>query len=199
MRGAMPRVTMKDLYAEVAPAFGMEPRRVELFGRYLREATYLGVGRPGRGGSTPEATVYSAATLVVAMLGSESAVGAGDAVKAFGSLQGHEITFHPPNAVEKISLAPKGTFLDAVAHILGKMGDEQDGSPWRKFVREIGAVSTAVPAYALIKVGTSPKILFQHTYQPTGVDGHLAAYTGLERETRIGAETLHRIADLVRG
>ncbi len=195
----MPRVTMKALYAEVAPAFGMEPRRVELFGRYLREATYLGVGRPGRGGSTPEATAYSAAALVVAILGSESAVGAGDAVHEFGAMQGREITIQPPNADEKILLAPKGTFLDSVAHILDKMGDEQDSNPWRKFVREIGAVSTAVSAYALIKVRTSPKILYPHTYQSTGVDGHLATYTGLVRETKIGAETLHRIADMVSG
>ena len=195
----MPHVTMKTLYAKLAPEFGMEPRRVEYYGRFLREASLLDVGRPGRGGSTPEATAYSAAALVVAILGSESAVGAGDAVKALGSLRGSEITLQPPNTDERISLAPKGTFLDTVAHILDKMGDEQDGNPWRKFVREIGAVSTAVSAYALIKVGTSPKTMFQHIYQPTGVDGHLAANAGLARETRIGAETLHRIADLLSG
>ena len=195
----MPRVTMKALYAEVAPAFGMEPRRVELFGRYLREATYLGVGRPGRGGSTPEATAYSAAALVVAMLGSESAVGAGDAVKAFGSLPGREITIQLPNADERITLAPKGTFLDTVAHIFDRMGDEQDGSPWREFVREIGAVSTTKSAYAVVTVGASQTVRFSHTYQRPGDDGGLAVHTGLTRESKIGAETLHRIADLVRG
>ncbi len=195
----MPHATMKTLYAELAPAFGMEARRVEYYGRFLREANVLDVGRPGRGGSTPEATANSAAALVVAILGSESAVGAGDAVHEFGAMQGREITIQPPNADEKILLAPKGTFLDSVAHILDKMGDEDDGSPWREFVHEIGAVSTAVPAYALIKVGRSRKTLFQHTYHPTGVDWRLAAYTGLVRETRIGAETLHRIADLVSG
>ena len=173
----MPRVPMRTLYAELAPDFGMEPRQLEYYGRFLREANVLDVGRPGRGGSTPEATAYSAAALVVAIMGSASAVRGGDAVRDFGSMLGDKITFHPPNADQIISLAPKGSFLDTVAHILDKMGDEQDGSPCRKFVREIGAVAATGPAYALITVGTSPSTRFQHTYARPADDGRLAAYT----------------------
>lgn len=194
----MPHATMKSLYAELAPAFGMERRRVEYYGRFLREANVLDVGRPGRGGSTPKATAHSAATLVVAILGSDSAVGAGDAVMEFGSMSGDEITVQPRNADEPISLAPKGTFLDTVAHILDKMGDEQDGSPWREFVHEIGAVSTTKPAYAVVTVGGSKTVHITHKFQRPGDDGGLAAHTGLVRETRIGAATLHLIAALLR-
>ncbi len=187
--------TMRTLYECLGELAGVSRRRIELFGRHLREAGHIETGRPGRGDGTPEATPKSAAALLIGVLAGDSAVGAADAFTKIGSLNCEEIQasdFATP------LVPPAGTVFDALAYILEKMGDRSAGNPWRELVSEVafGSIQGESGAWISVKLDKDKKDLTRR-YILSGASRH--SPKGLARIGSLDGDSLVEIADLLRG
>ncbi len=188
----MSEATMRELYECLGQLAGVSRRRIELFGRHLREAGHIETGRPGRGDGTPEATLESAATLLIGVLAGDTAVGAADAFTKIGPLNCKEIQaagFATP-------LVPAGTVLDALVYIIEKMGDRSAGNPWRELVSEVafGSIQGESGAWISVKfegTNVAKRYLLGGTsrYSPKG----------LARIGSLDGDSLVEIADLLQG
>lgn len=188
----MPKATMRELYKYLANICDVPPRRLELFGRVLREAGHIETGRPGRGGSPPDATPQSAAALLIAVLAGDSAAKAADAVSEIGSLNGKELNL----AGMEAPLVPAGTFIDALACMIEKMGDRRVQYLCREQVRDVAVNSKKKGeprAWFTVKFSTNTNRL--HHFG--GNSRHPS--TGLARTSSLDVGTLVEIADLLRG
>ena len=184
-----PRFTMRDLYARLADDFGKEQRQVEYYARFLREAGLLDAGQPGRGGRTPPVTPKTAAVFLVGMLGSDTAVGAPDAIKKLKQTQEEAIGEDGKQTAEAVS------FVDAVADILEQMSELKTTKQRRKVASRIGVTSDPSGLTGFTSTG-SGKFQYVKSYRPvTAVK--VMHKEGLLRETSVGSDILTKIADML--
>ena len=187
------KVEMRDFYRDLAPEFGMDQRKIEYYGRFLRERGRLGTGQPGRGGHTPPATPSAVAVFLLAILGSTSAVGGPEAVTSLRGLRGDAIEGLGPHAETEI--APKGGFLEALTHVLQKMSTSAADNPWRKQVMRVGArTAPGGKVVGLIEIGRGPNKR-EHAYWAPKDDE--TQYGGLTKETWVGTAVLTKVTNLL--
>ena len=184
----MSKATMRELYKFLAKICHVRPRRLELYGRVLREAGHIETGRPGRGGSPPDATPQSAAALLIAVLAGDSAAKAADAVSEIGSLNGEELNLAG-------MLVPAGTFIDALACMIEKMGDRSVQNIFLEQVRDVAVNSKKGEPGAWFTVKLTKNADRRHHFG--GYSRH--SPTGLARTGSLDVGTLVEIADLLRG
>ena len=182
-----PKFTMRDLYARLADDFGMQQRKVEYYARFLREAELLDAGQPGRGGRTPPVTPRAAAVFLVGILGSDTAVGAPDAVKELKQARGSRMR------VDGKQIAPAGNFLDTVAHILERMSDPESAKWFRKAVSRISVGSDPSGLTGEILTG-SGSVTYHNYFRSVSAEMH---EEGLLRERSVGSPILTKIADML--
>ena len=178
---------MRDLYARLADDFGMQQRQVEYYARFLREAKLLDAGQPGRGGHTPPVTPRAAAVFLVGILGSDTAVGAPDAIKELKQAQGRLLR------VDGKQIARAGNFVDAVAHILERMSDPETAEWLRKVVSRIGVRSDPSGLTGDILTG-SGSVTYHNYFGSVSAEMH---EEGLLRERSVGSPILTKIADML--
>ena len=180
---------MRDLYARLADDFGMQQRQIEYYARFLREAGLLDAGQPGRGGRTPPVTPRAAAVFLVGILGSNTAVGAPDAIKKLKQTQEEAIGEDGKQTAEAVS------FVDAVANILELMSELKTAKQRRKVVSRIGVTSDPGGLTGFTSTG-SGKIEYVKFYRSATAE-KVMNKEGLLRETSVGSDILTKIADML--
>ena len=119
-------VPASQLLESAASALTLDPAVVSRYWRALREADLVPAGTSGRGGKEAMVDSDSAATLLVALLGSDSARAAPAAVANMRSLAGSRLfaaysarTLENERYVAEVTVAPDGaTFERAVANLI---------------------------------------------------------------------------------
>jgi hypothetical protein len=120
-------ITASKLLTGVAEASELDPTIIRGYWRYIREAGEVPVGRSGRRGREAEVDSSHAATLLAALLGSDSARQAPAALKQIRKFRGHRV-FAPymraahqteksiELTVSEVTISPDGgTFEAAIA------------------------------------------------------------------------------------
>ncbi len=184
----LPGPTLRKIYRVLSSHIGESPRKIEYYARFLREADFLEAGRPGRGGHTPVATPDSVAALIIALLGSATAVDAPDAVRKFGTLPGEALD---PLGRRRgpSSRLPEGQFQDALTSLIEQLRNPSTRVAWKNCLHWVGVRSSADAHEAVIAVGSGQSTI-EHDYGRSPVD----LTNGLVRQNTLGADVIVKLA-----
>ena len=184
----LPGPTLRKIYHVLSSHIGESPRKIEYYARFLREADFLEAGRPGRGGHTPVATPDSIAALIIALLGSATAVDAPEAVRKFGTLR-REAVIPQGRRHGSPSQLPEGQFQDALTSLIEQLRNPSTRDAWKNCLHWVGVRSSADAHEAVIAIGNRKHTL-EHAYGRSSVD----LTNGLVRQNTLGADVIVRLA-----